>query len=261
MDRLTFIGHATALLRLGDARVLTDPVFSGFVGPLRRQARRPQPELVAEADLVLISHQHYDHLDLRSLRRIPPDVPLVVPSGVARLATEAGAREVHELSAGESIALGSVTVHATPALHDGRRLPWGAPVEALGYVVETPSRRVYFAGDTDIFDGMSRLGPLDLALLPVWGWGPRLGEGHLDPGRAARALSMLQPRFAVPIHWGTYCPPGFARLRPGFLSEPPLEFERLAAELAPHVRVRVLQPGSGLALEESLRPAAGVGGG
>jgi L-ascorbate metabolism protein UlaG (beta-lactamase superfamily) len=90
---------------------------------------------------------------------------------------------------------------------------------------------------------------LDLALLPVWGWGSRLGPGHLDPRTAAEALPMLRPRIAVPIHWGTFFPLAARRRHWHLLSDPPREFERLAAEAAPQVQVRVLEPGDSLVLE------------
>jgi len=120
-------------------------------------------------------------------------------------------------------------------------------VPALGYLL-TGSVRVWFAGDTDLFDGMGGFGDdLDVALLPVAGWGPRVPRGHLDPERAAQALALLRPRVAVPIHWGTYRP---AHRGPGarFLREPAEKFVREAASLAPEVDVRVLQPGEQLAL-------------
>ena len=116
-------------------------------------------------------------------------------------------------------------------------------MKPLGFVIERSGRRVYFAGDTDLFDAMSALRPLELALLPVWGWGPTLGTGHLDPAAAARALALLRPRIAIPIHWGTMHLLGLRKLHRDRLSEPPLEFVRYAAELARGVDVRVLQPG------------------
>jgi len=104
---------------------------------------------------------------------------------------------------------------------------------------------VYFAGDTDLFDGMAELGPIDVALLPVSGWGPRLPAGHLDPRGAAEALRLLRPRIAVPIHWGTFRAPFGARPD----DRPAREFAQAAAELAPEVEVRVLAIGETLALE------------
>jgi L-ascorbate metabolism protein UlaG (beta-lactamase superfamily) len=250
-DRLTFVGHATTWMRLDGTGVLTDPVLRGRIGPLRRQGSDPQPELLALADLALVSHLHHDHLDLPSLRRLSPDAVLVVPRGAGRFASRAGAAEVVELSIGEDVTIGGVTVTAVPAVHDSRRGPWGPRVQPVGYLLDSGHRRVYFAGDTDLFPQMRELGRLDLALLPVGGWGPTVGPGHMDPWRAALALRRLTPRLAVPIHWGTFYPLGLRRLRPRPLTDPPLEFSRFAAELAPESRVYVLAPGSGLDLDEA----------
>jgi L-ascorbate metabolism protein UlaG (beta-lactamase superfamily) len=247
-DRLTYVGHATTLLRLGDCSLLTDPLLRGRLGPLRRQVPAVDADLLAEADAVLISHPHRDHLDLPSLRRIVPDTPVLVPRGVGHLASGAGAKRVIELGDGETVAVDGLTVTAVPAVHDGRRDPWTQPVKPLGFVIERSGRRVYFAGDTDVFDEMSELRPLELALLPVWGWGPTLGSGHLDPAGAARALGLLRPRIAIPIHWGTIYPLGLRRVHREPLTEPPLAFARYAAKLAPEVDVRVLQPGEETAL-------------
>ncbi len=160
-----------------------------------------------------------------------------------------GPHPIVELGRGETVSIGEVEVTAVPAEHGGRRGRWGREIEPLGYVIRNDERSVYFAGDTDLFDEMSELGPVDVALLPVWGWGPSVGEGHLDPGTAARALTLVRPRLAVPIHWGTFYPAGVRRWRPEPLVEPPHEFARLARELAPEVEVRVLQPGSETSLE------------
>ena len=107
---------------------------------------------------------------------------------------------------------------ATRADHEGRRIPWIPTTDPLGFLIEG-SHEIYFAGDTDLFPEMSSIGKqLDLALLPVWGWGPNLGVGHMNPPRAAQALLHLRPRAAIPIHWGTYAPIGLDLLRPNFLS-------------------------------------------
>jgi L-ascorbate metabolism protein UlaG (beta-lactamase superfamily) len=250
MDSLTYIGHATTLVRLDGTSILTDPVLGSWLGPLRRQGPKPPGDLPEIADLILISHLHRDHLDLPSLRRLPRSTPLVIPHGEARWADKAGAEEVHEIRLGETIAVDDTEVTAVPAIHDGYRgLHRGREIIPLGFLIRKGNRTVYFAGDTDLFPAMSKLGPLDLALLPVWGWGPSIGEGHLDPERAAQALEMLRPRLAVPIHWGTLYPVGLGRLRPAPLSEPGFEFARFAERLAPEVEVRVLQPGSETALQ------------
>jgi L-ascorbate metabolism protein UlaG (beta-lactamase superfamily) len=242
MDRLTYIGHATTLLRLNDASILTDPMLRMRLGPLRRHG--PAPRLSERPDLILISHLHRDHLDIPSLRRLPASTPLVVPRGAARWVEKGGAEDVMEIGRGETISIGAVEVTGVPAAHDGRRDRGREEIEALGYLIRGHDRTVYFAGDTDLFGEMDRMPVLDLALLPVWGWGSKVGSGHLDPERAALALEMLRPRLAVPVHWGTLYPIGLRRLRPGPLIEPPLEFARLAKRTAPDVEVRVLAPGS-----------------
>ena len=239
MDRLTYIGHATTLIRLEGTSVLTDPMLRAGLGPLRRQGPPPPPALPKLPDAVLISHLHRDHLDIPSLRRVPSKTPIVVPRGAARLVEKAGPHPIVELGRGETVSVGEVELTAVPAEHGGRRGRWGNEIEPVGYVIRNEERSVYFAGDTDLFDGMSGLAPgLDLALLPVAGWGPRVGPGHLDPERAAEAVRRLQPRLAVPIHWGTLATPGQSPS-----DEPPETFRRLAAERAPDVEVRVLRPG------------------
>ncbi len=120
---------------------------------------------------------------------------------------------------------------------------------ALGYVVEGACR-TYFAGDTDLYDGMAdAVGPVDAALLPVGGWGPHLGEGHLDAAGAARALTLLEPGSAVPVHYGTYWPIGMDAVRPHEFHSPGEEFVRLAARLAPKVTVHRLRQGESVCLE------------
>lgn len=249
MDRLTYIGHATTLLRLDGVSILTDPMLRGWLGPLRRQGPPPDPDVPAISDLVLISHLHRDHLDLPSLRRLPASTPVVAPHGAARWIAKSGAEEIRGLGVGESTSVGDIEVTGVRAVHDGYRdRHRGAQIEPLGYLIRGGGRTVYFAGDTDLFPGMSELGPVDLALVPIWGWGTSVGDGHLDPERAARALEMIQPRVAVPIHWGSFYPFGLRLLRPEPLREPPRVFARVAARLAPDVEVRVLEPGEETAL-------------
>lgn len=241
---LTYVGHATVLLELGGVRLLTDPVLRAHVMHLKRHGGAIAPESLGELDAVLISHGHLDHLDVASLRALAsPARELVVPRGVSRVVGDLGFGAVHELTIGESVAIGSVTVTGTPAEHDGRRHPLAQRDETLGYLIEG-DRRVYFAGDTDLFAEMANIADnLDVALLPVWGWGPSLGAGHLDPRAAARALTLLRPRLAVPIHWGTLFPYTLERVRGHLLSRPPREFAREAGRIAPEVEVRVLEPG------------------
>lgn len=249
-DGLTYVGHATVLVRLAGARILTDPVLRPrILGFIRRHAPSPGADVAAEIDAVLISHLHPDHLDHPSLREIGRDVPVVVPTGGGRALRWRGFREVIELEPGEATRVGPVTVRATRAVHDGRRYKIGRRVEALGYELQTADRRIYFAGDTDLFPEMRDLaGGLDVALLPISGWGPEMRRGHLDPRQAAQAAAILAPRIAVPIHWGTLLRAGLARRRPELLSEPPREFAAHVAKLAPGVEARPLDPGESLTL-------------
>jgi L-ascorbate metabolism protein UlaG (beta-lactamase superfamily) len=256
-ERITWLGHATLLLEVGGARLLTDPLLRDRVGHLRRHAVPPPAALSEDIDAVLVSHLHLDHLDVGSLRRLSRRVPVLAPAGGGALLRRLGFANTVELPVGDEAQIGGAQVRAVPAVHDGRRHPLAPLAEAIGFVV-AGAHRVYFAGDTDIFDDMAQsTGPLDVALLPVWGWGPSLGPGHMDPLGAARAAALLRPRIAVPIHWGTFFPIGLARSRGDVLVDPPLDFARHAAELAPGVEVRILAPGETLALD-ARAPARGA---
>jgi len=240
---VTFLGHSSVLLEMGGVRVLTDPVLLDRISILERAASPLPSELYRDIDLVVISHLHLDHLDLPSLRILGTDTPLIVPRGAGQFMRRMGFAEVEELAIGGSIEIAGISVRATRADHSGFRPPFGPSADAIGYVLEEGSESVYFAGDTDMFDEMADLEGVDLALLPVWGWGPRLGPGHMDPERAAEALRLLRPRAAVPIHWGTLWPLGMGRVMPHRLQRPPLEFASAAEKAAPDVVILLTPPG------------------
>jgi len=226
------------LIEHGGVRLLTDPLLRGGVAHLRR--RTPDPAVPEDVDAVLLSHLHYDHLDVPSLRWLGGP-RIVAPRGAGEFLLRAGFHRVDELVSGERTAIGDLNVQAVPAVHADRRRPGGGPrAQPLGYVI-SGEREIYFAGDTDLFEGMAELRGLDLALLPVAGYAPRLGPGHMDAGRAAEAAALMRPRVAVPIHWGTFSPVT-SRLGPWF-TDPPRKFAAQVAELAPEVEVRVLAPG------------------
>jgi L-ascorbate metabolism protein UlaG (beta-lactamase superfamily) len=247
--RLTFLGHSTVLIELAGLRILTDPVLFDRIGPLRRVATSVAADLHARIDVALVSHLHLDHFDVPSLRLLGRAVRVIVPAGAGPLLGRLGFANASELRPGEAVQSGLVAITATPAVHGGFRPPFGPRAAAVGYLIEAAGERIYFAGDTDLFDGMADLGPdLDVALLPVWGWGPSLGRGHLDPARAARAVGLLKPRVTVPIHWGTLWPFGLGRVRAGRLADPPLEFARLAAPAHPDGTVLVTPPGGAVPL-------------
>jgi L-ascorbate metabolism protein UlaG (beta-lactamase superfamily) len=241
MASVLYVGHATTLIEIDGVRLLTDPLLRRHVGHLKRLV--PLGEAQQRPDAVLLSHLHADHLDLPSLRRLGQSVPLLVPRGAGGLLRRQGFRRVVELTAGDSTGVGELTIEAVPAVHDGRRYPFGKEIAANGYTV-TGSRSLYFAGDTDVFEAMSELAGADAALLPVSGWGSTVGPGHLDPTRAAEAVRLLRPGLAIPIHWGTYAPWhwNISGRRPPH-EDPAAEFAAAAAIVAPDVEVRILRPG------------------
>ncbi len=244
---ILWLGHATVLIELDGVRLLTDPVLRNRIGPLVRIADPPLANSAERVDAVLLSHLHADHADLPSLRRAAGGAPVLVPRGAGDWLRSRGLGDVRELVAGDKVQIGDLSIGATAAVHDGRRWPHGPVAEAIGYTVRG-SHSAYFAGDTDLFDAMADLrGSIDVALLPIWGWGPSLGSGHLDPERAATAARMIRPSVAIPIHWGTFALSWPAR-KPADPRWPAREFEALTRRSAPEVEVRVLDPGQGIEL-------------
>jgi L-ascorbate metabolism protein UlaG (beta-lactamase superfamily) len=152
--RITWIGHSTVLIELDGVRLLTDPVLRTRFAHLRRVPERTDVAALGQLDAVLVSHLHYDHLDLPSLDRLGRSQRVVVPVGGGGLLRKRGFTLVDELDRGDELEIGAVTIRATYAEHDSRRgHPWSASAPALGYIVRGSST-VYFAGDTDLFDGM-----------------------------------------------------------------------------------------------------------
>ncbi len=198
-------GHATVVVRFGDYVIVTDPVLTRRVAHLLR--RHPAPP-ITRSDLVIVSHLHADHLHRRSLRTLRPDDGYVVPRGAERSMPVAD-DSVRGVRSGDHIdGFGpGLTIDVVHAAHDPRRGPHTrATAEPVGYVIRDGQRSVYFAGDTDLFDDMASIGPVDIALLPIAGWGPTTPPGHLDPERAAEAARRIGARSVIPIHWGTYAP-------------------------------------------------------
>jgi L-ascorbate metabolism protein UlaG (beta-lactamase superfamily) len=250
--RVTFLGHSSVVIDLDGQRIVTDPILRPRVGPLRRAAVLPQSELWADPDAILISHSHWDHLDIGSLELLGRETTLLVPRGLAARLNARGFRRTVELLPGDQHGVGSVRVEATHAEHRGFGPPVGGTERSIGFLVRGSSG-IYFAGDTAYFEGLRDLDiGLDLALMPVWGWGPMLRTSeHLDPIGAARAVAVIRPRWAVPIHWGTLHPVGLRRIRPSTRIDPPHQFAQLVRRYAPSTRVRVLGVGSSLELRSS----------
>jgi N-acyl-phosphatidylethanolamine-hydrolysing phospholipase D len=234
---LTWIGHATFLFRLDGASFLTDPVFSerasplSFAGPRRLVPPGVPLDRLPPPDFALLSHDHYDHTDLPSVRALAArGIPFVVPRGLGALVREAGAVVAAELSWWQSAELRGVQVTCVPARHfsgrgltDRNRRLWG------GFVVAGRERRVYHSGDTALFEGFAeigrRLGPLDLAALPVGAYEPAamMAPIHLNPEEAVEATLALGARRVVGMHFGTF------DLSDEPLDEPPRRFLAEAA--------------------------------
>jgi L-ascorbate metabolism protein UlaG (beta-lactamase superfamily) len=245
---ITWLGHATALIELDGVRILTDPVLRDRIGHLTRLTPSPAASAAGRIDAALLSHLHADHADLPTLRAIDLRGPIVAPPATCEWLTARGLRNTIPLRAGESTEIAALGVRATPAVHDGRRWPYGTAAEAIAFLI-AGSQSVYFAGDTDLHRSMGQLhGTVDVALLPIWGWGRRLGPGHLDPVRAASAAAIILPRVAIPIHWGTFAVRSPLR-RASDPGRPAWQFAANVRRVAPTVEVRVLSPGDSLQIE------------
>lgn len=245
--RITWVGHATVLIEIGGIRVITDPALTPSLAHLRRRRPAPVGDAV-EADVVGISHLHMDHLHRPSLRLIAGASRALVPSGAARLLRDLGFTDIHEMQPGEhheiTLRGQQLRIEAVHADHSGSRGPHSrVAASAMGYVFRSGGRAVYFAGDTDLFAGMADIGPVDVALLPVWGWGPSLGERHLNPDSAADATLLLQARHVIPIHWGTYSPRRVRRGSPPWLDDPLAAFRTAIDRTAPEQHLIELWPG------------------
>jgi L-ascorbate metabolism protein UlaG (beta-lactamase superfamily) len=217
--RVTYVNHATTLLQFDGHNVLTDPIWSeraspfSFIGP--RRVRPPGIPFAAlpAIDLVLISHDHFDHLDLPSLRRLErAHHPMfVVPLGSARLLRDEGLVDVHELDWWQALDARGVAACAVPAQHFGARSPFDRDRRLwAGYVLATRGGPVFFAGDTAMSDHFAavhaRFGPMRLAVLPIGAFEPRwfMRSVHVNPAEALAAHHALGARHSVAMHFGTF---------------------------------------------------------
>ncbi len=241
----TWWGHATCTVELGGTRVATDPVLVDRLVHLVRYPATPAPA-AADADLVLVSHLHHDHCHLPSLARFGADVPIVVPRGAEPLLASLAGDRLVPVSPGDVVERAGVRIEVLPATHDGRRHPLArSRPPALGFRVSCDAGSFWYPGDTELRDDLADVDRVDLALVPVGGWGPTLSEGHLDPREAATAVTRVGARWAVPVHWGTFWPAGLRRVAPAnhdrlFTTPGPRFAEALAGS---DIEARLLAPG------------------
>lgn len=250
---VTWWGHSSATAQWADTRLLFDPVLVDSIAHLRRRRGSTPPTEARNADAVLISHLHADHCHLPSLRLLAPGTRVIGPAGLAGFLqrTAAGSRlDLQEVIAGEEVAVGDVTVRALYADHDDRRSPVSRHrAKPLSFLV-TDSRPVpsslWFGGDTALHSGIAQVAPVAVALIPVAGWGPNLGPGHLDAEQAAEAADLLSAAIAIPIHYGTLWPRGMSWLAHEHFLGPEERFATAARAVAPHTVVHILSPGETL---------------
>ncbi len=218
--RITHVNHSTVLIQMNGVNVLTDPVWServspvGWAGPRRHRAPGIRFEDLPPIDVVLISHNHYDHLDVPTLSRLAAEhrPRVVVPLGLQGMVTAAGLRQVTELDWWGTAPVGAaMKITSVPARHfSGRGLRDRDRTLWCGFVIEGPAGAVYFAGDTGwgkhFSEIRTRLGAMRLALLPVGAFLPRwfMGPVHLSPDEAVRAHRVLEAGISVGIHYGTF---------------------------------------------------------
>lgn len=214
---VTWIGHATMLVRMDGVTFLTDPVFSeraspvSFAGPQRLVPPGVPLDQLPPLDFVTISHDHYDHADVPSIAALAArGVPFFVPLGLGELVRQAGG-SVTELDWWQEARVGPVHVHCVPSQHfSGRSLTDGNRSLWAGWVVVGPTRRFYHAGDTGYFDGFraigARLGPIDLAALPIGAYDPPpiMRFVHMNPEEAIQAALDLRATIALAMHYGTF---------------------------------------------------------
>lgn len=218
---VTWIGHATLLFEHDDKTILTDPVFSdraspfSFSGPKRVVPPARQIADLPPIDVILISHVHYDHLDMPSLRQLAalqPDIRIIAPLGVGRYARDAGFTDVTELDWWQETAVTGVTITATPARHWASRTPFDRNRTLwAGFMLQfADGFQFYFAGDTayssDFSEIRVRLGVADLAAIPIGAYAPRdfMKESHCNPQEAVQIFQDLGVRRSVAVHWGTF---------------------------------------------------------
>jgi N-acyl-phosphatidylethanolamine-hydrolysing phospholipase D len=228
---VTWVGHSTLLVQMEHLTFLTDPIWSQTASPLAVGPRRfVEPGLAVESlpriDFVVVSHNHYDHMDLETLRRLAVrGTRFLVPLGNARILQSVGIAPVEELDWWEHRTFGGVTIHCVPARHWSRRgLTDLNKALWSGWAVVGSERRFYFAGDTGMFSGFAeigaRLGPFDLAALPIGAYSPTemMAPSHLDPEQAIEAAAALRAKQSVAVHFGTF------DLSDEPLDEPPRRF-------------------------------------
>ena len=228
---VTWVGHATFLLQIGGLNLLTDPMWSEraspvpWVGPKRWVTPGIRFDELPPIDAVLLSHDHYDHLDDATVCRLEardPGARWFVPLGLAPWLRRRGIHDIIELDWWQDVAFDPLALGCTPAQHFSGRTPWGRNRTLwCGWTITTAAQRVYFAGDSGYHPAFRRVaerfGPFDAVLMPIGAYDPRwfMRPVHMDPEEAVRAVIEVGGRTMVPMHWGTF------KLTDESMDEPP----------------------------------------
>lgn len=230
-----WVGHSTYLLRIGPYTVLTDPIFSdraspvSWAGPQRTTAPALELRELPPIDVVILSHDHYDHTDLPSLKALDSmsrqkghPIKFIAPMGFKSWFKDNGMELYTELNWWQSVDLGGIQLTSTPVQHWSKREFWGQNRRLWsGWMIKTAEFQVYFGGDTgyskDFAETYSRLGAPDLALLPIGAYSPRwfMGDFHVDPAQAVQIHRDLHAKTSLAMHWGTFA------LADDVMDEPP----------------------------------------
>lgn len=245
---LTWLGHASVVLDIDGVRLVADPLLRRHNGVLRRRGGRPEGTAWSGAQAVLLSHLHHDHAEVASLKMLG-DVPVLTATENAVWVDRKGLAG-RGLVEGEWVSVGErddVTVSLVSAIHHSRPMPH-RPNAANGHLVRGPSGVVWFAGDTDLYDAMADLdtlagAPVDVAVVPVGGWGPRLSPGHMGPEEAAEACRRSGARWALPVHWKTLHVPTGKMFPRGWMDSAGPRFSEALVRRAPSCEALVMDVG------------------
>ncbi|WP_457643647.1 MBL fold metallo-hydrolase [Persephonella sp.] len=208
-DFMANLGHSTFLVSYRGIRFLTDPFLSPHIFGIRRQKPALRPDLVPDVDFILISHAHYDHLDMRTLRRLKRNATVILPENTKPVLGRTYFKKIVELKHRESYREKDVEIVSLPVKHNKGRSLLFPNTEVSSYIIRVKDRVYYFGGDTAYFDGFKEYGrefDIDIAFLPIGGYEPTLllHNVHMNPSEAVQAFIDLKAEMVVPIHYGTF---------------------------------------------------------